>query len=106
MSNKDLWTLAAVVGGVAVVAYLNQSGLFQSASAQATPLSVYPELAYTAVPATTSMAATNAQQASAAVLPQTPLYSSVQLSEANAIYGQCVGANVCTPLSGDTQLGL
>ena len=96
---KDLWIWALVAAGAAAVYYFQQS---QGSTATATPLSVYPEAAWTK---TTSMAATPQQQASTKTV--LPITSSQSASEANvsAIYAQCVGAAVCSPLAGDTQLG-
>ena len=103
MTNKDMWMWAGIAAGAAVLVYMNQSGILP-APATATPLSVYPEFGYTAQ-ATTTMAATPQQQTTAP-LPPTPQFTSVQAAQQNAILAQCVSANVCSPLTGDTQLGL
>ena len=103
MSHKDsdTWLLlgAAAVG---LYYYLQSQGVI-TAPAAATPLSIYPEYAYTAQ---TSMAASPNQQAPAAVIIPSPLYSAVQAQEQAAILTQCVGSNVCSVLTADTQLGL
>lgn len=105
--KKDAWMWIGLAGAAAVGYYAYSQGLLQNIlPAPATPLSIYPELAYTALPATTSMSATAKQQAPAAVVPASPLYVSVQGSEQSAILAQCVGSNVCSPLAGDTQLGI
>jgi hypothetical protein len=108
--NTWLW----LAGGAAVVAYFayQQSQANAGASAAGTPfysttptpLSIYPEFAYTA---TTSMASTPGQQASTAKIPQPISYwSSVQEQEQAALLTQCAGAFPgCTPMMGDTQLG-
>jgi hypothetical protein len=71
-------------------------------SAQAAPLSIYPEFAYTAQ---TSMAHTPQQKAAAAVAP-IPLFQSIQQQEQAAILSQCAGSYPgCTILTADTQLG-
>lgn len=107
MTNKEKWAwLGIAAAGAAVLYYMNSQGLVSLGSATATPYSVYPEYAYTAQPTTTSMAATARQRAPAAVIPPSPWYVSVQSQERSAIYEQCVGATVCSPLAGDTQLGL
>lgn len=103
MKNQATWLwLGLGAGAIAGLYYLQSQGLLPAA-ATATPLSIYPELAYTK---TTSMAATPGQKATTTVVPPTPYFSSVQQAEQAAIYGQCVGASVCSPLSGDMQLGL
>lgn len=103
MKNTQTWLwLGLGAGAIAGLYYLQSQGLLPAAPT-ATPLSIYPELAYTQ---TTSMAASPTQQTPAAVVPTTPYFSSVQQAEQAAIYGQCIGASVCSPLSGDMQLGL
>jgi hypothetical protein len=89
-----------LVAGAAAVYYLYSQGMLSLATPA--PLSIYPEYAYTAQ---TSMAATNKQQAPAAVLPLSPLFDSVQQQEQSAVYAQCAGGTVCSPVAGDTQLG-
>jgi hypothetical protein len=99
MAKSDMSTLLLLAGGAAAVYFITQ------AMPQATPLTIYPSLAWTGVTKQTSMAKTPAQQAAAAVQP-TSLYSSVQQQAQSAIYGQCAGSYpACTPLLGDTQLG-
>ena len=105
MKKKDAWVWIGIAGVAAVAYYAYSQGLLP-VPATATPLSIYPELAYTALPATTSMAATGHQQAPAAIVPATPYFTSVQAEQQNAILAQCIGANICSPLTGDTQLGL
>lgn len=91
-TNTLLW-----IGGAAAVIYL-----LTQQTAAATPLSIYPSLAWTA---TTSMAKTPAQQAST-VVPASSLFSSTQTQATNALLQQCSGSYPsCTPLLGDTQLG-
>lgn len=107
-SSGDMWVWLAV-GGLAYLAYQqSQSGAGANMpgipfySTTPTPLSIYPEYAYTAQ---TSMAATPAQKAPAAVLP-TGYFSSVQADEQAALLTQCAGSfPSCTPMLGDTQLG-
>lgn len=106
---KDTWLwIGAGLAGFVALNWAQSQGMLPTtpAAAPATPLSIYPELAYTATPATTSMATTGVQQAPAAVVPPTPLFTSVQGAETSAVLSQCVGSNVCSPLVGDTQLGL
>lgn len=106
MTNKETWAWLGIAAGAGLVIYfLHSQGILSISTATATPLSVYPEYAYMAQPTTTSMAATARQQAPAAVVPPTPLYASVQQQERSAIYQQCAGASVCSPLTADTQLG-
>jgi hypothetical protein len=93
-------TLTWVVVGVAAVGVVY---FLRSQVPPATPLSIYPSLAWTAI---TSMAATPAQKASTAVIPPTPQFASVQEAEQSAVLGQCMGSPVCSPLAGDTQLGV
>jgi hypothetical protein len=89
-------TTLLLLGGAAVAIYL------ASQAQAATPLSIYPELAYTAQ---TSMAKTPAQQAST-VVPSTSLYTATQGQELSALYAQCAGSwPSCTTVLGDTQLG-
>lgn len=96
--NAWLWYLG--IGGVAYLLY-SKSGL--AAALTATPYSIYPEYAYTAQ---TTMAATPRQQASAAVVPPTTAYTSVQQREQAALMSQCAGSwPGCTNLMADTQLG-
>lgn len=90
---KDLWIWGLVAAGIAAVYYLQQS------QPQATPLSVYPSMAWT------SMAATPRQQASTKTPQPISYWQSAQQAEESAIYAQCAGAAVCSPLTGDTQLG-
>lgn len=85
-----LW--AGLAAGAAALYYYFQS------QPVATPLSVYPSLA--------SMAASPTQKTTAAVAPTVGEFSSVQAANVAAIASQCVGSNVCSPLLGDTQLGL
>ena len=85
-------TLFWIAGAAALVYWLSR----HRATGAATPLSVYP-----------SMAATAAQQAPAAVIPPSSTYSAAQAQEQSALFAQCVGTYpVCTPMAGDTQLGL
>ena len=105
MSHKDstTWLLlgAAAVG---VYYYLQSTGTLPAAAAAPVPLSIYPEYAYTAQ---TSMAASPAQQAPAATIVPSPMYSAVQAQEQAAILTQCIGSYPgCTVLMSDTQLGL
>ena len=91
-----LWYL-----GLAGAAYLlyQKSGI--AAAITPTPYSIYPEFAYTAQ---TTMAATQSQQAPAAVVPTTQ-YTSVQQQEQAALMSQCAGSwPGCTNLLADTQL--
>lgn len=107
--SSDSWMWLAAVGGLAYLAYQKvQSGAGANMpgipfySTTPTPYSVYPEWGYTAQ---TSMAATPAQKAPAAVTP-TPYYQSVQSQEQAALLTQCIGSfPSCTPMLGDTQLG-
>lgn len=90
------WVWLLALGGVAYF-------VIKGKSPTPTPLSVYPEYAYTAQ---TSMAATNKQKAPAVVIPTT-YFQSVQGQELSAVLTQCAGSYPgCTVLSGDTQLGL
>lgn len=76
--------------------------LVSKSTAQAAPLSIYPEYAYTAK---TSMAKTPQQKAAAAATP-IPLYQSIQQQEQAAILSQCAGSYpACTIITADTQLG-
>jgi hypothetical protein len=93
--------IALGAGAIAGLSYLESQGIIPAAPV-ATPLSVYPEYAYTAQ---TSMAASPAQKTTAAVIIPTPYYTSVQQAAQSAIYAQCMGAPNCSPLLGDTQLG-
>lgn len=87
--NSDLTTWLWI-GGAAVAVYL-----LSQQTAAATPLSIYP-----------SMAQTPKQQAST-VVPASSLFSSTQTAAQNALFQQCAGSYPgCTPLLGDTQLGL
>lgn len=96
--KMDMTTLLWIGGAAVVLYYLSQ----QSAGGAATPLSIYPSLAWTA---TTSMAKTPKQQAST-VVPASSLFSSTQTAAQNALFQQCAGSYPgCTPLLGDTQLG-
>ena len=95
--------LMILAGGAALLYYMSQQGLLGTATA--TPLSIYPSLAWTAAPATTSMAATPAQKASTVVAPMS-LYSSTQAQAQQALYAQCAGSYPgCTMTMADTQLG-
>lgn len=97
-------TLLWIAGGAALLYFLSkQTGVLSAITTTATPYSIYPEYAYTA---TTSMAKTPTQQASTVIQPTT-LYSNVQQQAASAIQAQCVGSYpACTPMLGDTQLGM
>lgn len=105
MSHKDsstwlLWGAAAI----GVYYYLQSQGMLPAAVTTSipTPLSIYPEYAYTAQ---TSMAASPAQKAPTVVLP-TPYFTAVQGQEQSAVLGQCVGSYPgCTVMMSDTQLG-
>ena len=90
--KKETWVWLGL-GVLAAYFVSTQTGV----TSQATPLSIYPELAYTAQ---TSMAATPQQQA-----PTTTQYASTQQSAQAAILAQCAGASVCSPLLTDVQLG-
>lgn len=105
------WMWVAVGGALAYFLYQrSQSGGGASAagipfySTTPTPLSIYPEYAYTAQ---TSMASTPSQKATTSVVPQSmTTWSSVQEQEQAALLTQCAGAYPgCTPMLGDTQLG-
>lgn len=101
--HKDgtVWLLlgAAAVG----VYYVYKSGAIPGL-APGTPLSIYPEFAYTAQ---TSMAANPSQKVPAASIVPSPLYNAVQAQEQAAILTQCIGSYPgCTVLMSDTQLGL
>lgn len=107
--SSDTWMWVAVGGVVAYLIYQQQQSTSGANAAgipfystTPTPLSIYPEFAYTAQ---TSMAATPAQKAPAAVTP-TAYYASVQAQEQAALLTQCAGSFPgCTPMLGDTQLG-
>ena len=87
------------IGAAGVAAYF----VYTQIVGQATPLSIYPEYAYTA---TTSMAQTPQQVASTAKIPPTTLFAETQNQANAAILAQCAGSYpACTPLFGDTQLG-
>jgi hypothetical protein len=94
-------TFLMLAGGAALLYYL-----WQQQKPQATPLSIYPSLAWTAQ---TSMAMTPKQKAAAAqaaAIPPTALYSAAQQKNVAAMTTQCVGSYPgCTPLMSDTQLG-
>lgn len=95
----DLTTLLWVGAAAAAVYYLSQQ-----ATAAATPLSIYPSLAWTGA-TTTSMATTPAQKAST-VVPSSSLFTTTQSQAQSALLTQCTGAYPgCTPMLGDTQLG-
>lgn len=103
MSHKDssAWLLLGVAAA-GLYYYLKSSGAITVTSA-ATPLSIYPEYAYTAQ---TSMAASPNQKAPAATIIPSPYYSAVQAQEQAAILTQCAGSYPgCTILTSDTQLG-
>jgi hypothetical protein len=86
------------IGGAAAIGYV----IYQSLP-QATPLSIYPEYAYTAQ---TSMAANPKQVAATAAIPPESLFTATQNQAQSAILAQCAGSwPTCTPLMGDTQLG-
>lgn len=99
--GKETWIWLGLAAGAAALIYMQSSQASQTA---APALSIYPSEAW--MTKTTSMAATPAQKATAAVIPPTTAYTSVQQQEQAAILSQCVGAAVCSPLYGDTQLGL
>ena len=102
MSHKDSTTWLLYAAAAAAVYYALQSSGAIPAAATPTPLSIYPEYAYTAQ---TSMAASPGQKAPTKVLP-TPYFTAVQAQEQSAILGQCVGSYPgCTVLLADTQLG-
>lgn len=98
--KDSTWTWVLLGAGVALIGYLKS----QPAATPA-PLSIYPSLAWTAV---TTMAATPAQKATTATAPvPTGYFTSVQQQEQAAVTSQCAGSYpVCTPLAGDTQLGM
>lgn len=97
MRGMNASTLLMLAGGAAVAYYL-----WNQTSAQAAPLSIYPEYAYTQTQ-TTSMA-TNAKQKVPAV--PTGLYAVAQGANQTAMYTQCAGSYPgCTPMMSDTQLG-
>ena len=101
MSRKagfDTETLVWIGAGIAGIYVLLQ------VIPQATPLSIYPEFAYTAQ---TTMAQTPKQIASTAAIPATSLFSTTQGQANMAILAQCAGSYpYCTQLMSDTQLGL
>ena len=101
MSHRKDSTTWLLLGGAAVAYYvLKSSGVVTTA----TPLSIYPEYAYTAQ---TSMAASPAQKAPVATIIPSPMYSAVQAQEQAAILSQCAGSYPgCSVLMSDTQLGL
>jgi hypothetical protein len=110
-SDGTQWLWIAGLGAVAYYLY-QQSQANAGASAAGTPfysttptpLSIYPEFAYTAQ---TSMATTPAQKASTAVITPINYFTSVQEQEQAALLTQCAGGYPgCTPMLGDTQLGL
>ena len=95
-----------VLGGAAVAYYFYQNGTLQNLGltlpATPTPLSIYPEYAYTA-----SMAASPTQQPAQAIVMPTPAFTAVQGQEYQAVMDQCAGSYPgCTVLMGDTQLGI
>jgi hypothetical protein len=92
--KQSTWIWLILGGAVAAFIY------YRSQQTPATPLSIYPSLAWT------SMAATPGQQASTAVLPPTGQFTSVQQQEQSAVLAQCAGSSVCSVLASDTQLGL
>lgn len=105
MSHKDssTWLLLGVAAAAGVAYYYLKSSGAISATTAATPLSIYPEYAYT-VP--TSMAASPNQKAPAAAIVPSPYFAAVQAQEQAAILTQCVGSYPgCTILTSDTQLG-
>jgi hypothetical protein len=105
MSHKKEFPTWILLGAGAVAVYyaLKSSGVVPALSTP-TPYSIYPEFSYTA---TTSMAASPAQKAPAAVITPTPLFQAVQSQEQGAVLGQCVGSYPgCTIMMSDTQLGL
>lgn len=98
---KKIDTPVLIIGAAALAYYLYH----QQTTVQAAPLSIYPSLAWTAQPATTSMASSGTQKASTVVAPES-LYTSAQNQAQAAIAAQCVGSYpACTPLTSDTQLG-
>lgn len=98
---KKIDTPVLIIGAAALAYWLYH----QQTTAQAAPLSIYPSLAWTAQPATTSMATSPAQKASTVVAPES-LYSSAQQQNISAMAAQCAGSYpACTPLVSDTQLG-
>jgi hypothetical protein len=109
--NEDTQTLLLLAGGVAVLWFLSQQNAALATgptpgipvySTTAAPVSIYPEFAYTAQ---TSMAATPAQKTTA--VQPTSLFTATQQQAAWALQTQCAGSYPgCTPLLGDTQLGL
>lgn len=101
--GKDNWLLYLGLAGVGYLIYTKTGLAAAIARSQATPYSIYPEFAYTAQ---TTMAATPTQQASAAVIPPTSAYTSVQQQEQAALMSQCAGSwPGCTNMLADTQLG-
>jgi hypothetical protein len=106
--KTDTETLLMLAGGAALIWYMSQNAPPASGagipvySTTATPLSIYPEFAYTQQ---TSMAATPAQKAPTAVQP-TGLFTAMQQQNAWAMATQCAGSYpACTPVLGDRQLG-
>lgn len=92
----DGTTLLLLAGGAALAYYLYTSGSL----AQAAPLSIYPEFAYTATPTKSSQSSTKQ------IVSPTSLYTSAQGQNVSAMYAQCAGAYPgCTPMMTDTQLG-
>lgn len=96
-------TLIWIAGAGALLYFLSQQQTAAApVSTTATPYSIYPSMAYTA----TSMATNPAQKAST-IIPASTLYTSTQQQAVNALTSQCAGSYpACTPMLGDTQLGL
>jgi hypothetical protein len=110
MAQADDW-LWLLAGAAAIGAFYwaQSQGILPAAgtpiTGTPTPLSIYPEFAYTAQ---TSMAATPAQQTATGQVPVQPIpqFAAVQGMEQAAVLGQCAGSYPgCTVLTGDTQLG-
>lgn len=96
--HEGAWWIWLAAAGAAVYVLYQQGYL---STAPAAPLSIYPEYGYTA---TTSMAATPAQQAST-VIPSTSLFTTTQGQATSALLTQCAGSwPSCTPMMGDTSL--
>lgn len=97
-------TLLWIAGAGALLYFLSQqqTAAGGTVSTTATPYSIYPSMAYTAA----SMA-TNPAQKAPTVIPANSLYTSTQQQAVNALTSQCAGSYpACTPMLGDTQLGL
>jgi hypothetical protein len=107
---KDSGNLLLLAGAAALAYYLYSSQTppqypgIPIYSTTPTPLGIYPSLSWLQQ---TAMAATPNQRASTAeVLPQS-LFTATQMANRNSLLSQCAGSwPTCTPMAGDTFLGL